>query len=75
MSIEVFLMVLGAALVHAVWNAVIKSHGDRLGLIKVMFATQFAPRYAYSRSLLFPPVKAGRICARVQGSVSATCCF
>jgi hypothetical protein len=42
MSIEVFLMVLGAALVHAVWNALVKSDEDRLGLIKMMFATQFA---------------------------------
>jgi hypothetical protein len=42
MSIEVFLMILGAALVHAVWNALVKSHGDRLGLVKVMFVTQFA---------------------------------
>src|SRR5229473_3487923 len=42
MSPEVFLMVLGAALVHATWNALVKSDGDRLGLIKVMFSTQFA---------------------------------
>jgi hypothetical protein len=42
MSLSVFLMVLGAALMHAIWNAAIKSDGDRLGLIKVMFSTQFA---------------------------------
>ena len=42
MSVEVFLMVLGAALVHAAWNALVKSDEDRLGLIKVMFSTQFA---------------------------------
>jgi uncharacterized membrane protein len=42
MSTEVFLMVLGAALVHAAWNALVKSDEDRLGLIKVMFSTQFA---------------------------------
>jgi drug/metabolite transporter (DMT)-like permease len=41
MSIEIFLMVLSAALVHATWNALVKSDGDRLGLIKVMFRTQF----------------------------------
>jgi drug/metabolite transporter (DMT)-like permease len=38
--IEVFLMVLGAALVHATWNALVKSDGDRLSLIKLMSTTQ-----------------------------------
>ena len=42
--IEVFLMVLGAALVHAIWNALVKTDGDRLSLIKLM-----------SRSALGPP--------------------
>jgi len=41
MRIEVFLMILGAALVHATWNALIKADGDRLTLIKVMSSTQF----------------------------------
>jgi drug/metabolite transporter (DMT)-like permease len=41
MSIPVFAMVLGAALVHATWNALVKSYEDRPGLIKIMFATQF----------------------------------
>ena len=41
MSVEIFLMILGAALVHATWNALVKSDGDRLGLIKMMFRTQF----------------------------------
>lgn len=41
MSSMVFLMVLGAALVHAAWNALVKADPDRLRLIKVMFATQF----------------------------------
>ena len=40
MPIEVFLMVLGAALVHATWNALVKTDGDRLSLIKLMSATQ-----------------------------------
>jgi drug/metabolite transporter (DMT)-like permease len=40
MSPDVFVMVLGAALVHATWNALIKIDGDRLALIKVMSATQ-----------------------------------
>jgi len=30
MSADVFVMVLGAALVHATWNALIKINGDRL---------------------------------------------
>src|SRR2546423_5075799 len=41
MSVDVFLMVLGAALVHATWNALIKNDADRLALIKVMSTTQF----------------------------------
>src|SRR5215472_7749064 len=42
MSIGVFLMVLCAAVVHATWNALVKSDEDRLGLIRIMFLTQFA---------------------------------
>ncbi len=41
MSTTVFLMILGAALVHASWNALVKADGDRLALIKIMFSTQF----------------------------------
>ena len=41
MPTDVFAMVLGAALVHATWNALVKADGDRLALIKVMSATQF----------------------------------
>lgn len=40
MPLEVFLMILAAALMHATWNAVVKSDGDRLALIKVLVATQ-----------------------------------
>lgn len=40
MPVQVFLMVLGAALVHATWNALVKADGDRLSLIKVMSGTQ-----------------------------------
>jgi drug/metabolite transporter (DMT)-like permease len=40
MPIDVFLMVLGAALVHALWNALIKTDGNRLALIKLMSLTQ-----------------------------------
>ena len=35
-----FLMVMGAALVHATWNALIKTDGDRLSLIKIMSGAQ-----------------------------------
>jgi len=35
-------MILGAALVHASWNALVKADGDRDALIKVMLLSQFA---------------------------------
>jgi drug/metabolite transporter (DMT)-like permease len=40
MAIEVFLIVLGAAFVHATWNALVKADGDRLAVIKLMSKTQ-----------------------------------
>lgn len=40
MPVEVFLMVLAAALLHASWNALVKSDGNRLALIKVLAGTQ-----------------------------------
>jgi len=40
MPIEVFAMVLGAAFVHAAWNALVKADGDRLSLIELMSGTQ-----------------------------------
>jgi drug/metabolite transporter (DMT)-like permease len=40
MPIEAFFMVLGAALVHATWNALVKADGDRLSLIELMSGTQ-----------------------------------
>jgi hypothetical protein len=49
-------MVLGAALVHGTWNALVKADGDRLTLIGVMAATQFT----FSAALLpFVPVPMG----------------
>jgi drug/metabolite transporter (DMT)-like permease len=42
MPVEVFLMVLAAALLHATWNAVVKSNGDRLALIEVLVGAQLA---------------------------------
>jgi drug/metabolite transporter (DMT)-like permease len=38
--IDVFLMILGAALVHATWNALVKTDSDRLALIRVMSLSQ-----------------------------------
>jgi drug/metabolite transporter (DMT)-like permease len=40
MPFDVFFLILGAALVHATWNALVKADGDRLALIKVMSITQ-----------------------------------
>lgn len=40
MRVEVFLMILAAALVHATWNALVKADGDRLAVIEVMSSTQ-----------------------------------
>jgi drug/metabolite transporter (DMT)-like permease len=40
MPIDMFVMVLGAALVHATWNALVKTDRDRLALIRVMSQTQ-----------------------------------
>jgi drug/metabolite transporter (DMT)-like permease len=56
MSLGVFLMVLGAALVHATWNALVKADGDRPTLIGVMAATQFIISVAL---LPFVPVPMG----------------
>jgi hypothetical protein len=54
MSIAVFLMVLCAAVVHATWNALVKSDEDRLGLIKVMFLSQFVFSLSLTRLRLRP---------------------
>lgn len=40
MEIGVFVMVIGAALVHASWNAPVKADGNRLVLINTMSVTQ-----------------------------------
>ena len=42
MSSTVFFMILGAALVHAWWNALVKGEGDRAALLKTMSLTQLA---------------------------------
>jgi uncharacterized membrane protein len=41
MQPEVFVLVLCAAIAHAVWNALVKVDGDRLALLKAMSLTQF----------------------------------
>lgn len=40
MTATVFAMVLAAALLHAVWNALVKVHGDRLVIMAVMMVSQ-----------------------------------
>jgi drug/metabolite transporter (DMT)-like permease len=41
MPIEIFLLILCAALVHAAWNALVKADPDRLTLWRVILTTQF----------------------------------
>jgi drug/metabolite transporter (DMT)-like permease len=41
MPIEIFLLILCAALVHAAWNALVKAEQDRLTLWRVILTTQF----------------------------------
>jgi drug/metabolite transporter (DMT)-like permease len=41
MPIEIFLLILCAALVHAAWNALVKADPDRLTLWRVILSTQF----------------------------------
>lgn len=39
MPIEVFLIILCAAIVHAAWNALVKADGDRLKFLRIMLLT------------------------------------
>jgi drug/metabolite transporter (DMT)-like permease len=55
MSLEVFLMVLGAALLHATWNALVKSDGDRLTVIKLMFLTELVASLLLVPFVAAPP--------------------
>lgn len=41
MTTGVFVLVLGAALFHAAWNALVKVNGDRLVMVAVMMMSQF----------------------------------
>jgi drug/metabolite transporter (DMT)-like permease len=54
MAIEAFLMVLGAALVHATWNALVKADGDRLALIKLMSKTQICVSFCLAPFVSVP---------------------
>ncbi|MGP1253191.1 MAG: DMT family transporter [Kiloniellales bacterium] len=42
MTIQVFAMVLGAAVLHAAWNALVKVNADRLVMIAIMMMSQVA---------------------------------
>jgi len=56
MAIEVFLMVLGAALVHATWNALVKADGNRLALIKLMSITQICVSFCLTPFVSVPTI-------------------
>ena len=58
MPIEIFLMVLGAALVHATWNALVKADGDRLSFMKIMVMTQAAVSLLLLPFVAFPAAEA-----------------
>jgi drug/metabolite transporter (DMT)-like permease len=57
MSNRVFFMILGAALLHASWNALVKADGERIALIKVMFSTQFACSACLIPFVAFPALE------------------
>jgi drug/metabolite transporter (DMT)-like permease len=58
MSIDVFIMVLCAASVHAAWNAVVKADGNRLSLIKIMSFTQLILSLLLVPFVSMPPAEA-----------------
>jgi drug/metabolite transporter (DMT)-like permease len=58
MPIDVFLMVLGAALVHATWNALVKADGDRLSFMKIMVMTQAVMALLLLPFVAFPAAEA-----------------
>ena len=41
MPIDIFVLIVCAALVHAAWNALVKADPDRLTLWRVILTTQF----------------------------------
>ena len=73
--IDVFLMVLGAALVHATWNALVKTDSDRLALIRVMSLSQIVLSLALAALRRRPRRRrAGPIWRRAWCWAPATCC-
>src|SRR5215813_13594895 len=56
MAIEVFLMVLGAAFVHATWNALVKADSDRLALVKLMSQTQICVSFCLTPFVSVPTI-------------------
>lgn len=57
MSSTVFVMILGAALVHAWWNALVKGEEDRTALLKMMSLTQLACSICLIPFVAFPAQK------------------
>ena len=54
MTAGVFAMVLGAALLHAVWNALVKVNADRLALVALMQTSQIAVALLVVPFVAFP---------------------
>ncbi len=55
MTAEVFAMVLGAALLHAGWNALVKVNADRLIMVAIMMMSQAAVAVLALPFVEFPP--------------------
>ena len=64
LSLGVTLAVLGAALLHASWNTMIKGSSDKLLDTALVVAGGTASRFRSSRSSRFPLRPAGRISRR-----------
>ena len=58
MAPEVFSMVLGAALLHAAWNTIVKVNTDRLIMIAIMMMSQVAVATLALPFVAFPTVEA-----------------
>ena len=54
MTAEVFAMVLGAAVLHAAWNALVKVNADRLVMIAIMMMSQVAVAMLVVPFVAFP---------------------
>ncbi|MDJ0958522.1 MAG: DMT family transporter [Arenicellales bacterium] len=58
MTVNVFAMVLFAAVLHAVWNALVKVDGDRLAIMAVMMVSQAVISVCVLPFVTFPSVDA-----------------